>query len=56
MAGLVPAIHAFWTELKVKKQDVDVRDKRGHDGGEIAARYAPRHVQDIDCKLNGTAR
>jgi hypothetical protein len=31
MAGLVPAIHAL---LKLGKQDVDARDKRGHDGGE----------------------
>jgi hypothetical protein len=29
MAGLVPAIHAF---KQVKKQDVDARNKRGHDG------------------------
>jgi hypothetical protein len=29
MAGLVPAIHALATA-----QDVDARDKRGHDGGE----------------------
>jgi hypothetical protein len=28
MAGLVPAIHVFAAE----KQDVDARDKRGHDG------------------------
>jgi hypothetical protein len=28
MAGLVPAIHAF---LQFAKQDVDARDKRGHD-------------------------
>jgi hypothetical protein len=27
MAGLVPAIHVFASE----KQDVDARDKRGHD-------------------------
>jgi hypothetical protein len=27
MAGLVPAIHVFIS----KKQDVDARDKRGHD-------------------------
>jgi hypothetical protein len=29
MAGLVPAIHAFLVE---PPQDVDARDKRGHDG------------------------
>jgi len=28
MAGLVPAIHAFLAEMK---QDVDARDKPGHD-------------------------
>jgi hypothetical protein len=30
MAGLDPAIHVF--VLFVKKEDVDARDKRGHDG------------------------
>jgi hypothetical protein len=29
MAGLVPAIHAF---VLLMLQDVDARDKRGHDG------------------------
>jgi hypothetical protein len=29
MAGLVPAIHVLLAALK---QDVDTRDKRGHDG------------------------
>ncbi len=29
MAGLVPAIHALLHELP---EDVDARDKRGHDG------------------------
>jgi hypothetical protein len=29
MAGLVPAIHAFL--LRRCKEDVDARDKRGHD-------------------------
>jgi hypothetical protein len=33
MAGLVPAIHVFL--LKVRKKDVDARDKRGHDAGEV---------------------
>ncbi len=28
MAGLVPAIHVL-----LRSQDVDARDKRGHDGG-----------------------
>jgi hypothetical protein len=28
MAGLVPAIHVFWTEMQ---HDVDARDKPGHD-------------------------
>ena len=30
MAGLVPAIHVF-----VQVEDVDARDERGHDGGEV---------------------
>jgi hypothetical protein len=29
MAGLVPAIHDFASYIK---EDVDARDKRGHDG------------------------
>jgi hypothetical protein len=33
MAWLVPAIHAFY--LWPSKKDVDARDKRGHDGGEV---------------------
>jgi hypothetical protein len=33
MVGLVPAIHALLAELG--KKDVDARDKRGHDGGEV---------------------
>ena len=32
MTGLVPAIHVF---LPDKKQDVDARDKRGHDVAEF---------------------
>jgi hypothetical protein len=32
MAGLVPAIHVL---LALGKKDVDARDKRGHDGGEV---------------------
>ena len=31
MAGLVPAIHVF---AVARPQDVDARDKRGHDDGE----------------------
>jgi hypothetical protein len=31
MAGLVPAIHAFWFDAHLK--DVDARDERGHDEG-----------------------
>ncbi len=37
MAGLVPAIHAFHG----KKQDVDARDKRGHDDGKAFAVSVP---------------
>jgi hypothetical protein len=33
MAGLVPAIHVFLAEDR--RKDVDARDKRGHDGGEV---------------------
>jgi hypothetical protein len=32
MAGLVPAIHALLS-LGCRKEDVDARDKRGHDDG-----------------------
>jgi hypothetical protein len=38
MAGLVPAIHVF---VLVTPQDVDARDKRGHDEG--SALHTPRH-------------
>jgi hypothetical protein len=38
MAGLVPAIHVLASE----KQDVDARDKPGHDEGEsISRKKAP---------------
>src|SRR5215470_13717502 len=33
MAGLVPAMTSF--SLNVRKKDVDARDKRGHDAGEV---------------------
>jgi hypothetical protein len=33
MAGLVPAIQPCW--LTPGKKNVDARDKRGHDGGEV---------------------
>src|SRR4051812_9164869 len=41
MAGLVPAIHDFSAD---RKQDVDARDKRGHDGvgGGLLAFFADR--------------
>jgi len=32
MAGLVPAIHVL---ILQKKKDVDARDKRGHDDGNV---------------------
>jgi hypothetical protein len=35
MAGLVPAIHVF---LAHAQEDVDARDKRGHDEGKIIGR------------------
>src|SRR5580692_1320663 len=52
MAGLVPAIHAF-LRLKVRKEDVDARDKRGHDGGGSQARQSLLwwHRQKISCRL-----
>jgi hypothetical protein len=34
MAGLVPTIHVLRV-LKIVREDVDARDKRGHDGGEV---------------------
>jgi hypothetical protein len=39
MAGLDPAIHVFlllhvWLTRNEGHEDVDARDKRGHDGGE----------------------
>jgi hypothetical protein len=37
VAGLDPAIHAFWMRLK----DVDARDKRGHDGCRQGIRNLP---------------
>jgi len=39
MAGLVPAIHAFDLQAKdmQAKQDVDARDKRGHDESTLIA-------------------
>jgi hypothetical protein len=33
MAGFVPAIHVFLAETR--KKDVDARDERGHDAGEV---------------------
>jgi len=33
MVGLVPAIHVSLAEAR--KKDVDARDKRGHDAGEV---------------------
>jgi hypothetical protein len=39
MAGLVPAVHAFIVSMM---QDVDARDKRGHDVVE-GTKHAARH-------------
>jgi hypothetical protein len=36
MAGLVPAIHGFLDKVN---QDVDARDKRGHDEWPFCAQY-----------------
>ena len=40
MAPLVPAIHVF---LHAMQQDVDARDKRGHDSGQVRPRNKPGH-------------
>jgi hypothetical protein len=40
MAGLVPAIHAF---LAATPQDMDARDKGGHDALIVAALLSSRH-------------
>jgi hypothetical protein len=39
MAGLVPAIHIF----DLTREDVDARDKRGHDDSTNASVNAGRH-------------
>ncbi len=41
MAGLDPAIHVF----NRNKQDVDARDKRGHDGDGFARVYDGKHTR-----------
>jgi hypothetical protein len=38
MAGLVPAIHVFVAEAA---EDVDARDKPGHDGAHIEIFHSP---------------
>jgi hypothetical protein len=38
MAGLAPAIHVFC----LQEQDVDARDKRGHDEGWFVAAHAKK--------------
>ena len=40
MAGLVPAIHAFAAEYR--SQDVDGRNKCGHDGVRAVSRWSAR--------------
>jgi len=44
MAGLVPAIHAFDVGAF---QDVDARDKRGHDESEIVRLGMSRHREVV---------
>jgi hypothetical protein len=39
MAGLVPAIHAYLCEMR-REEDVDARDKRGHDDREAMVFHA----------------
>ena len=41
MAGLVPAIHAFFGAAGVR---VDARDKRGHDGRWVVSRRVSSHA------------
>ena len=41
MAGLVSAIHVF---LSDQKQDVDARDKRGHDEGGLGECDSGPHI------------
>jgi hypothetical protein len=41
MAGLVPAIHVFIRGTR--PQDVDARDKRGHDDGARGHRWSLSH-------------
>jgi len=36
MAGLVPAIHVF---ANAHPEDVDARDRRGHDSGEVVQNF-----------------
>jgi len=44
MAGLVPAIHVFLASVN---QDVDARDKRGHDGWNAVARMKRSEIRDV---------
>ena len=51
MAGLVPAIHVF---LVAAPEDVDARDKRGHDGFEDAC--VPYAILRLACRIISTKR
>jgi hypothetical protein len=48
MAGLVPAIHVY---EPIDKQDVDARDKRGHDDRGIVADYIPYVTDGLLARL-----
>src|SRR6476620_8220342 len=49
MAGLVPAIHAFF----LSKKGVDARHKAGHDGANSESRHSRRHlVLGFEIKLD----
>ena len=49
MAGLVPAIHVLVARTL---KDMDARDKRGHDGGEVPSPSHPRpHASGIENPL-----
>jgi hypothetical protein len=59
MAGLVPAIHAFddiHLMIFIRKQDVDARDKRGHDGSAFKSARIRCWRKDCDEKDHAIRR
>jgi hypothetical protein len=54
MAGLIPAIHAYLCEMR-REEDVDARDKRGHDDREaMSAPRNPAHKTHPEIKIEAT--